>query len=132
MFEAIERTVIRADQIDKPGLITVQVIEHIAKARIVIADISFHNPNVFYELALRHASGKPTVQLIRANDRIPFDLEQVRTIKLDTASLYGFVPQIETYKAEIATHARRALEGGEGGSPLSVLYPGFAAEAASA
>jgi hypothetical protein len=131
-MEELGLTVIRADQIDKPGLITAQIIEHISHARLVIADLSFHNPNVFYELALRHASGKPTVQLIRSSDYIPFDLEQVRTIKLDTTGLYEFVPQIETYKAEIATHARRALEGGESGSPLSVLYPSFAAEAAAA
>src|SRR5947199_40675 len=50
-------TVIRADGIEKPGVITQQVIEHVAKARLVIADLSFHNPNVFYELSLRHATG---------------------------------------------------------------------------
>jgi hypothetical protein len=131
-MEELGLMVIRADQIDKPGLITSQVIEHIAKAGLVIADLSFHNPNVFYELALRHASGKPTVQLIRAADRIPFDVEQVRTVKLDMSNLYNFVPQIETYKAEIATHARRALEGGESGSPLAILYPSFASEAVTA
>jgi hypothetical protein len=41
-------TVVRADQMGKPGMIGKQVIEHILKARLVIADLSFHNPNVFY------------------------------------------------------------------------------------
>jgi hypothetical protein len=119
-------TVIRADQIDKPGMITTQVIEHVTHAKLVVADLSFHNPNVFYELALRHATGKPTIHLIRAEDDIPFDLDQFRTIKIDTSDLYAFVPAMETYKAEISTQARRALEEADtAAGPLSVFYPGF-------
>lgn len=126
-IEELGLTVVRADGIDRPGIITAQVIEHIAKGRLVVADLSFHNPNVFYELALRHATGKPTVHLIRAQDEIPFDIDQFRTIRIDTTDLYAFVPQIETYKAEIATHARRALdEEGTRAGPLAVFYPDFA------
>lgn len=118
--------VVRADGIDAPGVITKQVIEHIAKAKLVVADLSFHNPNVFYELALRHATGKSTIHLIRSSDRIPFDIDQFRTIRIDTSDLYAFVPQIETYRAEIATHARRALdEKAEAVNPLFVFYPEF-------
>jgi hypothetical protein len=36
-------SVIRADGIEAPGVITKQVIEHIAKAKLVVADLSFHN-----------------------------------------------------------------------------------------
>ena len=123
-IEELDLHVIRADGIDRPGVITAQVIEHIAKARLVVADLSFHNPNVFYELALRHATGKPTVHLIRTQDRIPFDIDQFRTIRVDTTDLYAFVPQIETYKAEIATQARRPLdEEGTPAGPLVVFYP---------
>jgi hypothetical protein len=118
--------VIRADGIDKPGIITTQVIEHIAKARLVVADLSFHNPNVFYELALRHATGKPTIHLVRLQDSIPFDIGEFRTIVIDTSDLYSFVPQMETWKAEIATHARRALEEeGTPAGPLAIYYPDF-------
>jgi hypothetical protein len=126
-IEELDLRVIRADGIDRPGVITAQVVEHITKARLVVADLSFHNPNVFYELALRHATGKPTVHLIRVQDRIPFDIEQFRTIRVDTTDLYTFVPQIETYKAEIATQARRALEEeGTPSGPLVVFYPDLA------
>jgi hypothetical protein len=68
--------VIRADAIDKPGMITRQVIEYIMRARLVIADLSFHNPNVFYELALRHATRLPVVQIVRTGDSVPFDVGQ--------------------------------------------------------
>jgi hypothetical protein len=39
--------VVRADAIDKPGIITRQIIDYIIRSRLVIADLSFHNPNVF-------------------------------------------------------------------------------------
>lgn len=119
-------TVVRADQIGKAGMITAQVIEHLANARIVIADLSFHNPNVFYEIALRHAVRKPIVQIIRAADPIPFDLDQLRTIRIDTTSIFTLVPKIETYQSEIAAQVRRALEGNtEVDNPITVFYARF-------
>jgi len=100
---------VRADQIGKPGMISRQIVEHVLHSRLVVADLSFHNPNVFYELALRHTSRRPTVQLIRAADRIPFDLDKVRTIKIDTSDIYSLVPQLQTYIAELSGQARQAL-----------------------
>jgi len=71
-LEAFKLTVVRADAIDKPGVITKQIMDYLIKSRLVIADLSFHNPNVFYELAIRHAVRLPVVQLIRTCDKIPF------------------------------------------------------------
>lgn len=102
--------VVRADAIDKPGTITRQIIDYILRSRLVIADLSFHNPNVFYELALRHAVKLPVVQLIRQSDRLPFDLNQMRTIRIDTSDIYSLVPRIEAYRAEIASQVRRVLD----------------------
>lgn len=119
-------SVVRADQIGKAGMITKQVIDYIAKSRIVIADMSFHNPNVFYEVALRHASRKPLVQIIRMADRIPFDLDQIRTVRIDTTDIYSLVPQLETYRSEIASQVRRLMEdGAEVDNPLTTFYPTF-------
>jgi hypothetical protein len=56
-LEEFDLRVIRADKIGAAGMISRQVIEHIMRARLVIADLSFHNPNVFYELALRMHRG---------------------------------------------------------------------------
>jgi hypothetical protein len=116
--------VVRADQIGKPGMIGKQVLEHILRSRLVVADLSFHNPNVFYELCLRHATRLPTVQVIRAAEAIPFDIEQYRTIKIDTKDLYGFLPKLQTYISEITNQVRRALEDADAvDNPISMFYP---------
>ena len=73
---------IRSDQITTPGgMITQQVIQHIMEDRIVVADLTDHNANVFYELALRHAFRKPVVQLIQSTQKIPFDVHGTRTVQ---------------------------------------------------
>jgi hypothetical protein len=123
-LETFKLSVVRADMIDKPGVITRQIIDYLLKSRLVIADLSFHNPNVFYELAIRHAARLPVVQLVRAADRIPFDLNQVRTIKIDTSDIYSLVPKIDTYRSEIASQVRRALEDPDSvDNPISTFYP---------
>jgi hypothetical protein len=107
-------------------MITRQVIEHILRARLVIADLSFHNPNVFYELALRHATRLPVVQIVRVGDSIPFDVGQMRTVRVDNSTIYSLVPKIETYQSEIASQVRRALESeAEIDTPISTYFPGF-------
>lgn len=117
-------SVVRADQIGTPGMIGKQVVEHILKSRLVIADLSFHNPNVFYELCLRHTTRLPTVQLIRAADKIPFDLNQYRTIPIDTRNVYTLYPKLQTYTAQVANQVRRALDDSESGdNPISLYYP---------
>lgn len=63
--EQLGYTIIRADKIAEPGIITTQIIEHIVDAKLVIADFTDKNPNVFYELAIRHAIRKPLVQMIK-------------------------------------------------------------------
>lgn len=54
-------TVTRADDITNPGQITPQVITFINSADLVIADLTGHNPNVFYELAIADALEKPVI-----------------------------------------------------------------------
>ena len=76
-------TAIRADDISAPGIITSQVLEMVVESPLVIADLTGHNPNVFYELAIRHAIRKPFVQLIRKNEAIPFDVATARTVRYD-------------------------------------------------
>jgi hypothetical protein len=118
--------VLRADKIGEAGMITTQILEHIIKAKLVIVDLSFHNPNAFYELAIRHACKLPIVQIIRKSDVIPFDVNQIRTIPIDDTDIYTLVPRLETYKSEVATYVRQALANPDSVSnPLTVFCPGF-------
>ena len=125
-LEELGLTVVRADQIGEPGMITTQVLEYLKRARLAIADLSYLNPNVFYEVALRHALRLPVVQVIRKADRLPFDVNQSRTLTFDTTDIYTLIPKLQTYRAEIANQARKALEDPESvGNPVSVFYPEF-------
>lgn len=85
--ESLGYETIRADEISKSGIITSQVIQRLVEDELVVADLSFLNPNVFYELAVRHAYRKPYIQLIRTEDKVPFDVSPVRTITYDKARL---------------------------------------------
>ena len=77
----------RADQINQQGVITSQVIQRIVDDTLVIADLTSQNPNVFYELAIRHAIAKPFIQIITSSEEIPFDLAGTRTIFINLQSL---------------------------------------------
>lgn len=72
--------VVRADEIAREGLITNQIIEHLLEDELVVADLTGLNPNVFYELAVRHAARKPIVHLITKGNEIPFDVANMRAV----------------------------------------------------
>lgn len=92
----------RADQISEPGMITSQVIQRIVDDPLVIADLTERNPNVFYELAIRHAIRKPLVQLIKKGEQIPFDVAGTRTIHVDHHDL----DSVEQAKSEIVAQVK--------------------------
>ena len=121
VLEEFGLKVVRADHIDKPGIITNQILDYITRSKMVVAELSFHNPIVFYELAVRHMKGLPAIHLSRKADNIPFDISGFRTIILDTSDIYSFVPQLETYKSQISSQLRNLLEAnGEADNPISV------------
>lgn len=125
-LKSFNLTVVRADQISAPGMISRQIIEYILKSRLAIVDLSFHNPNVFYELAIRHMLGKPTVHLIKKSDGIPFDVGNFRTIYIDDRDMYELIAKLETYRVEIANFAREALDGSSAAdNPILAFFPGI-------
>lgn len=99
-------TALRADAIDKTGIITSQVIQYIIEAPMVVADLTARNPNVFYELALRHALRKPFVQLIDQSEQIPFDVAGIRTIRFSLTDL----DSVEPTKTQLVKQMRSMAE----------------------
>ena len=75
--------VVRADNIAASGLITSQIIQHALKFQLAIADLLGINPNVMHKLAIRHAIGKPVIQITSDPSRIPFGVVGMRTIVVD-------------------------------------------------
>jgi predicted nucleotide-binding protein len=85
--QEVDYDLLRADQITTPGAITAQIIRSILDAPLVIADLSGSNPNVMYELAIRHTSGKPAIQITTDISSLPFDIAVMRTIVVDINDL---------------------------------------------
>lgn len=97
-------SVLRADQIARPGIVTVQIVKHLVEGPLVVADLTDHNANVFYELAIRHVVRKPLVLLIEAGQPLPFDISPSRVIKLDHKDL----DSAARAKIELAEHIKSA------------------------
>ena len=107
---------IRADQIPKVGLITTQIINLIIESPLIIADLTDLNPNVFYELAIRHTTRKPYIQVISKGQKIPFDVSGIRTIEIDIKDLES----VEIAKKEIGNQIKAFNDGHIAESPISV------------
>jgi hypothetical protein len=72
----------RADDIARPGHIMTDVLENISRARLIVADLTGQNPNVFYELGIAHTvkDAAQVVLLASEEEEIPFDLRHLRTV----------------------------------------------------
>jgi hypothetical protein len=70
-------------EIYRPGVILQDIIQGIAEARVVVAEITPPNPNVFYELGYAHALKKPTILLAERGKQLPFDISGYRVVFYD-------------------------------------------------
>jgi len=71
---------VRADGVFTTGSVIEQIWEQITKGKVLLAELTGKNPNVFYELGLAHAIGKPVVLIAGDLEDVPFDLRHLRTI----------------------------------------------------
>lgn len=71
------------DDIFGTGKIIDQVWKGITEAKVLIAELTSRNPNVFYELGLAHALQKPVVLVSSNEEDVPFDLKHIRVIYYD-------------------------------------------------
>jgi hypothetical protein len=93
----------RADEIMKPGAIMAQVWQSLMESRVVVADLTNMNPNVFYELGLAHAIGHDVILLTQDKKWVPFDLQHMRWFKYqpDTHGLHLLRQKLRTAFKEV-------------------------------
>lgn len=71
---------VRADDIWEHHAIIQDIVNIIARAKVVICDCSGKNPNVFYEAGIAHAIGKEVILITQSEQDVPFDLRHLRYI----------------------------------------------------
>lgn len=73
----------RSDKANKTDYIVISIIQKIMNSDVVVCDMSSKNPNVLYELGIRHAFDKPVIiTKDKKTDRI-FDIDGLRYIEYD-------------------------------------------------
>src|SRR5208337_630714 len=95
----------RVDEQIYQGSILERIYVQIAKADIIIADMTGQNPNVFYETGYAHALGKAYILLTQRAEDIPFDLKHYPHI------VYG--SSIVKLKEELKQNVRWHIENPE-------------------
>lgn len=74
---------VRADDLFRPSVIVSDLWQMIQQAKLLLAELTTKNANVFYELGLAHAIGKPVILVSETMDDVPFDLQQLRVLLYD-------------------------------------------------
>jgi hypothetical protein len=69
--------------------------ESICTARVVVADVTGRNANVFYELGIAHTMGKDCVVITQAPQDVPFDITSRRYIQYDPTKRVALRDRLE-------------------------------------
>ncbi len=89
-----------ANDIASAGSINKQVIEHVVNDELVIANLTGFNPNVMYELAIRHSYKKKVIIMAEKGPKLPFDVNDQRTIFYND-TLHGVEEAVKELKKMI-------------------------------
>ena len=98
----------RGDESSEIGMITDHLIADILESDLIVADLSFLNPNVFYELGIAHAIEKPVIHIAHRETKLPFDNVSYRAVMFDPTDWHS---QVDA-KKHISDSARSAMTKG--------------------
>ncbi len=87
--------VLRADEEQRAGQIRADMFQELLLADLVVVDLSIDNPNVWYELGVRHALRKRGVVPIQCRrDYLPFDVYTDRTLRYSVTASTADAPAV--------------------------------------
>src|SRR5262245_7025007 len=93
-------------EIARQGNIRTDMFRQLVTSDLVVADVSIHNANAFYELGIRHGLRDRHTVLIRArtDHKYPFDLQTDRYLVYDRNALAAAVPSlVRTLRESLAS-----------------------------
>jgi O-acetyl-ADP-ribose deacetylase (regulator of RNase III) len=119
--EKISIKCIRCDEVEQAGLIHERMLQFILDADVAVVDITTQNPNVFYELGVRHAlHDRVTVLIRREGTKNPFNIGGMNTIEYSLEE--SKVPQA---RKAITSFVRNGLLSSSRDSLVYAVLPGL-------
>ena len=105
VYDAVEGVVrdycslkcVRADKIARSDRITDDIRNNIKNARLVIAEITGSNPNVFYEVGMAHGRDRRVILMVQDEAKVPFDLREIRYLEYDPQDLTSLRQRLTEY-----------------------------------
>jgi hypothetical protein len=122
----------RADNIASLQNILRDIVNNIANADLVVADLTGLNANVLYELGIAHGLRKPTIMLTQSVDTLPFDLRSYRVVSYSLN--FKEASALREQLREIAVNQYESMHTGVGSGPVDdfLVITGNVEQAASA
>lgn len=116
--------VVRGDDLhSEEGQINIEVIQAVRESELCIVDISVPNPNVYYELGLRHESGKPLILLMaKGSGKPPVDIAAHRYIEYDLSTKQGIYEAKYQLKDFVKYEVERGLASASSDISMSKLF----------
>lgn len=134
----------RADEMPDAGMITDAIISALMQSSLVIADLTDLNPNVMYELGIRHAAKGKTIHVAKSGTKLPFDTAGHRAIFVDLAkwsstedarlalkSLAEATEKDDFRVSNPITHAQATFEMKSSGDTMEAIVAGLSERMAS-
>jgi hypothetical protein len=95
------------------GSITKEIIDKLINCDLVIANLTKLNPNVMYELGIRHAARKPVVHICEEGTILPFDIAPERTL-----CYVNDMKGVEDFKPKLKEFIEAAMDGKTVNNPV--------------
>ena len=92
----------RADEAYGPGIIIGDIARQVSQSKVIIAEITPANPNVYYEVGYAHALNKPTILIAEKSTLLPFDVSPFRVLLYEN-SIHGKATAEEALRGHLKT-----------------------------